>query len=156
MRFLIQAPNFVGIFTFPGWWFPDIVPSFIFQFQLVSSEWNFHTREPREVIFLALFLDLKWPWRIFPIFSSESTHHAMTFPEKNFWFQPKAIFLMIFSSLRNLLPFCSTIRISLLSPWTLIPLKPSAFWLYLSRSWKMYFWKCVRDMSPLVAKGSWL
>ena len=30
MRFLIQAPNFVGIFTFPGWSFPDIVPSLIF------------------------------------------------------------------------------------------------------------------------------
>ena len=41
MRFLIQKPNFVRIFTFPGWWFPDIVPSLIFQCQRVSSEWNF-------------------------------------------------------------------------------------------------------------------
>ena len=30
MRFLIREPNFVGIFTFPGWSFPVIVPSLIF------------------------------------------------------------------------------------------------------------------------------
>ena len=29
MQFLIQAPNFVGIFTFPGRTFPDTVPSLI-------------------------------------------------------------------------------------------------------------------------------
>ena len=46
VRFLIQAPNFVGIFTFPGWSFPDIVPSLIFRFQLVRSEWNFQIRDP--------------------------------------------------------------------------------------------------------------
>ena len=103
---------------------------------LVSSGSN--PRLPAKLFFLTNFF-----LNEFFIFSSESTHKAITFPGKKFWFRPKAVFLMIISSLRNLPPFCSTICISLLSPWRSFKNSYSSQakwfgWMYLSRSWKMY------------------
>jgi len=160
MWFLIQAPNFVGIFTFPGWSFPNIVPSLLFQFQLVSSEWNFQTREPPQSYFSYSFSRFNVPITKFFIFSSESTHQAMMFPEKIFWF-PKAIFLMIIWSLQNLHHFVPPFAlVSSRLDWgcevgsrTLIPLKPSDLIVSFSIM-ENYRGKCLRDVLQHVAKGS--
>ena len=77
MRFLIQPPNFVGIFTLPG------KRIFYFFIQIYTS--------------------------------------SNGFPRRNFLIPTNTDFVWFFLSLRNLPPFCSTIRISLLSvglePW---------------------------------------
>ena len=116
MRFLIQAPNFVGIFTFPGSSFPDIVPSLIFQLQLVSiSEWNFQTRDPPRSYFSCSFYRFKVPITKFLYFFIQIYTSRNDVSRTIFLIPTESAFLMIFLSLRNLPPFCSTIRISLLS-----------------------------------------
>ena len=72
-------------------------------------------RRPTKLFFLALLVRFKVPITNFFLFSYPTLHiKKLTFREKFFWFRPKAIFLWFFC-LRNLPPFCSTIRISLLS-----------------------------------------
>ena len=116
MRFLKQAPNFVGIFTFPGSSFPDIVPSLIFQLQLVSiSEWNFQTRDPPRSYFSCSFYRFKVPITKFLYFFIQIYTSRNDVSRTIFLIPTESDFLMIFLSLRNLPPFCSTIRISLLS-----------------------------------------
>ena len=136
MRFLIQAPNIVRIFIFSVWSFPDIVPSFIFQFQLVSSEWNFQTRDRREVT---------------------PTKSDQSYPDQ------KRFFKWFFLSLRNFPLFCSTIRISPLSvglePWRKLNNSNTsqAKWfscIFLDRG-KIYRGICLRNVLQRVAKGSW-
>ena len=91
--FLIQAPNFVGIFTIPGWSFPDIEPSSMFQFQPASSEWNFQTRDPSRSYFSSFFRFKVPITNFFFIFSHLNLHiKQCCFPKKKFWFWPAAIF----------------------------------------------------------------
>ena len=57
MRFLIQAPNFVGIFTFPRWSIPDVVfqVNFFHSSQLAANE-IIRPETPYEVLCLTLFV----------------------------------------------------------------------------------------------------
>ena len=57
MRFLIQAPNFVGIFTFPRWSIPDVVfqVHFFHSSQLAANE-IIRPETPYEVLCLTLFV----------------------------------------------------------------------------------------------------
>ena len=59
MRFLIQAPNFVGIliyFTFPRWSIPDVVQvNFFHSSQLAANE-IIRPETPHEVLCLTLFV----------------------------------------------------------------------------------------------------
>ena len=56
MRFLIQAPNFVGIFTFPRWSIPDVVQvNFFHSSQLAANE-IIRPETPYEVPCLTLFV----------------------------------------------------------------------------------------------------
>ena len=114
MRFLIQAPNFVGIYTFPGWSFPDIVPSS--KLQLVSSRWNFQDpRPPTKLFFLALLVRFKVPITKFFYFLIQLYTSKNWCFRKNFFDSDQKRFFLWFFCLRNLPLFCSTIRISLLS-----------------------------------------
>ena len=163
MWFLIQEPNLVGIFTFPRLvisWYSAL--NLLFQFQLVSSEWNFQTREPLQSYFSCSFFRFYVPITKFFIFSSESTHQAMMFPEKIFWFPPKAIFLMIIWSLQNLHHFVPPFAlVSSRLDWgrevggsrTLSPLKPSDLVVSFSIV-ENYHGKCLRDVLQHVANGS--
>ena len=136
--------------------------SLLFQFQLVSSEWNFQTREPPQSYFSCSFFRFNVPITKFFIFSFESTHQAMMFPEKIFWFPPKAIFLMIIWSLQNLRHFVTPF--ALVSSWldwgrevggsrTLIPLKLSDLVVSFSIM-ENYHGKCLRDVLQHIANGS--
>ena len=116
-----------------------------------------HPRPPRRLwsYFSCSFFRFKLAITIFFYFSSESTHHAMTFPEKNFWYQPKAIFLMIFQVFgicRHFVPpFALVSSRRDVASRTPISLKPSDLPVSFSIAWKMYLWKCVRDMKKNIS-----
>ena len=67
---------------------------------------------------------LKCPWRFFSYFPIQICTSSNDVPRRNFLILTKRDFFMIFLSLRSLPPFCSTIRISLLSverePWRIV------------------------------------
>ena len=98
----------------------------------------------------------------FFIFSFESTHQAMMFPEKIFWFPPKAIFLMMIWSLQNLRHFVTPFAlVSSRLDWgrevggsrTLIPLKPGDLVVSFSIM-ENYHGKCLRDVLQHIANGN--
>ena len=150
MRFLIQAPNFVGIYTFPGWSFLDIVPSSIFQFQLVSSGWNFQTRDPpTKLFFLALLVRFKVPitnffYFLIQLYTSRNWRFGKNFfdsDQKRFFYD-----FFVFEICRHFVPPFALVSSRLdwssgVGSRTLIPLKPSdlvvSFSIVENIPWKM-------------------